>query len=172
MGDSETVIAQTSAVMGYTASAYASNYVNVGSTSLPDSTATVAAASDGASLGDGNTYDMSNVDAIMQEATSSKMHESRPLANDESKNSAKSGIPAMGPSEDVEYSSVNGNIASESGNDTSAGNGGNGGPSDDAGGETAQQQSEEGMSLSEKRRLFLSYSDFYLHYLKYFEDTT
>lgn len=163
MGDSETVIAQTSAVMGYTASAYASDYVNVGSTSLPDSTATVGAASDGASLGDGNTYDMSNVDSIMQEAPSSKMHDSRPLATDESVNTAKSGIAAMGPSEAVEYSSLNGNIASESGNDRSTGIGGNEGPSDDAGVETAQQQSEEGMSVSEKQR----YSDFCLLYLKY-----
>lgn len=153
MGDSETVIAQTSAVMGYTASAYASDYVNVGSTSLPDSTATVGAASDGASLGGGNTYDMSNVDSIMQEAPSSKMHDSRPLANDESVNTAKSGIAAMGPSEAVEYSSLNGNIASESGNDRSTGIGGNEGPSDDAGVETAQQQSEEALS-SEAERLW------------------
>ncbi|KAL5863772.1 hypothetical protein ACOSQ3_001286 [Xanthoceras sorbifolium] len=122
MGDSETVVAETSSVMGYTSAGYAgTGYADPNSNVVPDASGFAPADGNyivqavGSSSGDGNTYNM-DPNSAMQEA---------PVvgATDGNANVAGTENVAVESSQVAGYGSVNGNVASEAGNVTSAENG-------------------------------------------------
>ncbi|KAK0581772.1 hypothetical protein LWI29_017743 [Acer saccharum] len=122
MGDSETVVAETSSVMDYTSAGYANTgYADPNTNDAPnasgfapaDATYTVPAVS--SSSGDGNTYSMDSY-SVLQEAPAVG-------ATDDNDNVAGTENVAVGSSQAAGYGSVNGNVASEAGNVMSAENG-------------------------------------------------
>ena len=122
MGDSETVVAETSSVMDYTSAGYANTgYADPNANDAPnasgfapaDATYTVPAVS--SSSGDGNTYSM-DPNSVTQEAPAVG-------ATDGNDNVAGTENVAVGSSQAAVYGSVNGNVACEAGNVMSAENG-------------------------------------------------
>ncbi|KAK3193443.1 hypothetical protein Dsin_024753 [Dipteronia sinensis] len=122
MGDSETVVAETSSVMDYTSAGYANTgYADPNTNDAPnasgfapaDATYTVPAVS--SSSGDGNTYSM-DPNSVMQEAPAVG-------ATDGNDSAAGTENVAVGSSQAAGYGSVNGNVASEAVNVMSAENG-------------------------------------------------
>ncbi|KAI9181127.1 hypothetical protein LWI28_011751 [Acer negundo] len=122
MGDSETVVAETSSVMDYLSAGYTNTgYADPNANDAPnasgfapaDATYTVPAVS--SSSGDGNTYSM-DPNSVTQEASAVG-------ATDGNDNVAGTENVAVGSSQAAGYGSVNGNVASEAGNVMSAENG-------------------------------------------------
>ncbi|RVX19353.1 Pre-mRNA-processing factor 39 [Vitis vinifera] len=150
MGDSETVVAQTSGVVGYTYSS--TEYAGTGSNAVPDAgafaavdTRTLAGSAapadaaysltDGSNLGEGNTYG-TDPNTVMQEAPGSITYEASAGATETSSNLAAAEL-----SQAAGYdSSVNGNAITEARNFPSVDNGN----ASDVGGAAVESQFEEG----------------------------
>ncbi|XP_034690667.1 pre-mRNA-processing factor 39 [Vitis riparia] len=161
MGDSETVVAQTSGVVGYTYSS--TEYAGTGSNAVADAgafaavdTRTLAGSAapadaaysltDGSNLGEGNTYG-TDPNTVMQEAPGSITYEASAGATETSSNLAAAEL-----SQATGYdSSVNGNAVTEARNFPSVDNGN----ASDVGGAAVEPQFEEGsvpaMSAEEDR---------------------
>ena len=154
MGDSETVVAQTSGVVGYTYSS--TEYAGTGSNAVPDAgafaavdTRTLAGSAaptdaaysltDGSNLGEGNTYG-TDPNTVMQEAPGSITYEASAGATETSSNLAAAEL-----SQAAGYdSSVNGNAITEARNFPSVDNGN----ASDVGGAAVESQFEEGSGMS------------------------
>ena len=153
MGDSETVVAQTSGVVGYTYSS--TEYADTSSNAVPDTGAFAAvdtralagsapadaayALVDGSNLGEGNTY-ATDPNTVMQEAPGSITYEASADATDTSLN-----LASAESSQAAGYdSSVNGNAVTEARNFPSVENGN----ASDVGGAAAEAQLEEGSGMS------------------------
>ncbi|KAF8388287.1 hypothetical protein HHK36_026953 [Tetracentron sinense] len=164
MGDSETVVAQTSAVMDYTSTDYTSlDYTDASSNAVPvvgtlapeateDSIASAIptdvpyAVPDGSCLGDGITY-TTDPNSVVQEAPVISIYEAKPV------------VGVTDTSENVvsqDYDSyVNGNGVIEVKNFPETVNGEIGNASNDAGGAAAEQQFGDGSAIStEEDRLW------------------
>ncbi|KAK2648546.1 hypothetical protein Ddye_016035 [Dipteronia dyeriana] len=122
MGDSETVVAETSSIMDYTSAGYANtDYADPNANDAPnasgfvpaDATFTLPAVS--SISGDGNTYSM-DPNSVPQEAPAVG-------ATDGNDNAASTENVAVGSSQAAGYGSVNGNVVSEAGNVMSTENG-------------------------------------------------
>ncbi|KAK6937723.1 hypothetical protein RJ641_031231 [Dillenia turbinata] len=169
MGDSETVVAQTSSLMdytsvGYTSTSYATSDVvpdasGAAGDMAPVATADAAAhlATDGSSLGDGSTY-TTDANSAAQEAPDSTSCETTPsvVTKNTGGNSTSHEITATGSSQpDVYDTSMNGNSVSEASNVMAAVTNENGNASEDAGGTGIEQHYVEGsvpaMSMEEDR---------------------
>ncbi|XP_042517188.1 pre-mRNA-processing factor 39-like isoform X1 [Macadamia integrifolia] len=173
MGDSETVVAQTSTVMEYTSTGYTTTeYSAVSSNVTPDSVAftTVAAVDtnspsiptdtayplpDGSSLADGNACNTDPI-SVAQEPPVTSVNESIPdgaVANTSENLISQENVVPDSAQVGCD-SSVNGNGVVEAMNFTHTGSGENGNASDDAGG-AAEQPYEESSALSaEEERLW------------------
>lgn len=153
MGDSETVVAQTSGVVGYTYSS--TEYADTSSNAVSDAGAFVAvdtralagsasadaayALGDGSNLGDGNTYG-TDPNTVMQEAPGSIAYEPSAGATDTSSN-----LGSAESSQAAGYdSSVNGNAVTEARDFPSVENGN----ASDVGGTAVEPQLEEGSGMS------------------------
>lgn len=110
MGDSETLVAETSAVMGYSSAGYAnSSYADASTNTVPDAGAyTVPTA--GSGLGNGNACNMDPNSVTQQVAAAGTAATSDNITGLQ--------IPRMSPAQAVDYSSLNGNV-NEAGNVTS-----------------------------------------------------
>lgn len=131
MGDSETLVAETSAVMSYTSTGYTNTtgYADANTNAVPDASAfapgtagdyvTSSGPMDAAysvpGVGDGNAYSM-DPNAIMQQASAAG-------ASGSGDNVAGSENAAGGLSHAPGYSTINGSVGSEAGNVTSIENG-------------------------------------------------
>ncbi|KAK6940612.1 hypothetical protein RJ641_030143 [Dillenia turbinata] len=169
MGDSETVVAQTSSLMdytsvGYTSTSYATSDVVADAVGAAGDMAPVAAAdaaahpaTDGSSLGGGSTY-TTDANSAMQEAPVSASYEITPsvVTNKTSGNSTGPEIMAIGSSQPAVYdTSMNGNSVSEASNVMAAVTDENGNASEDASGIGTEQHFVDGsvpvMSMEEDR---------------------
>ncbi|XP_044502717.1 pre-mRNA-processing factor 39-like isoform X4 [Mangifera indica] len=110
MGDSETLVAETSAVMGNSSAGYAnSSYADASTNTVPDAGAyTVPTA--GSGLGNGNAYNMDPNSVTQQVAAAGTAATSDNITGLQ--------IAPMSPAQAVDYSSLNGNV-NEAGNVTS-----------------------------------------------------
>lgn len=127
MGDSETLVAETSAVMSYNSAGYTNAaYADAGSNAVPDASAFApgtggdyAASGQSADaaysvpvVADGNAYNM-DPNAVMQQAPGVGSGD----------NVAPSENEAVGSSQATGYNSMNGSVINEAGNATSTENG-------------------------------------------------
>ncbi|ESR56980.1 hypothetical protein CICLE_v10018866mg [Citrus x clementina] len=130
MGDSETLVAETSAVMSYNSAGYTNAaYADAGTNAVPDASAFASGTTGGYAapgqsadaaysvpgVADGNAYNM-DPNAVMQQAPGV----GAPGSGD---NVATSENEAMGSSQAAGYNSMNGNVVNEAGNATSTENG-------------------------------------------------
>lgn len=130
MGDSETLVAETSAVMSYNSAGYTNAaYADAGTNAVPDASAFASGTTGGyvapgqsadaaysvPGVADGNAYNM-DPNAVMQQAPGV----GAPGSGD---NVATSENEAMGSSQAAGYNSMNGNVVNEAGNATSTENG-------------------------------------------------
>ncbi|KAH9729132.1 tetratricopeptide repeat (TPR)-like superfamily protein [Citrus sinensis] len=130
MGDSETLVAETSVVMSYNSAGYTNAaYAEAGTNAGPDASAFASGTTGGyvapgqsadaaysvPSVADGNAYNM-DPNAVMQQAPGV----GAPGSGD---NVATSENEAMGSSQAAGYNSMNGNVVNEAGNATSTENG-------------------------------------------------
>lgn len=163
MGDSEPVVAHTSA-MDYPSVGYAStDYSATDPTAATDAgaytigtsgdltsatapTETVYALPDGTSLGDGNVYNM-DPNSVPQEGLLAQNYEAKPPvgATDSSENFVQE-TSATESTHAVGYESTNGNDI-DMRNFTLAGNAENGNVSNNDGGSVVEQQFEEGSGI-------------------------
>lgn len=128
MGDSETVVAQTNAVMGYPSAAYTTTgYSDPSSNIAQEPTTEISAPVDASHpmLGDGNAYSVDS-DSVMQESHTYATYEAQPAVGvtDAGGNVASSEHETMASTQAASYdASANGVATSGVGTVSSVGNG-------------------------------------------------